>query len=327
MRRRINRQAAQIDRLSDQLVQREQDNTKLTADLTDVTDRLLEEQARQAHPSFRLKHSATQRIRSLTRDAYNTTYPIMSVNSKTAGYAFAESLGIPTPTRIADYQHPTNIDWSTLPDSFVIKTLNGTSARGVLVLQRYPGGYVDLLSEDPAVLTDEQIVADLARKADAGKVSAELVIEEPVRSPTGELLDMKLYCFYGTVGLVAVIARDARHRLRFRHFWPDGADAGDIRPDRQYDPAIPVPVHLKDLLSAGEKLSTALPEPFVRLDFYEQAEGIVFGEVTPSPGGDQIFRPDVDEHLGSLWEDAEARLRAEAVLAGLHDPRFNTGWI
>lgn len=317
---RVTRQAVKIEGLTARLAARDRMNTKLQADLTAQREEL----ARRLRPSFRVKYLADDRVRSLARDVHGAGHPIRSLDGKTSGYRFAEGYGIPTPTRIAQCQSSADIDWSELPDNFVIKTEHGTSARGVLVLKRGPDGYVDLLAED-RTLTPDEIVADLDRKAAEDVVSRELVIEELIRSPSGMLLDVKLYCFYGTVGLITVIARDTRRSLRFRHFWPDGTDAGDIRLDRQRDPDLPEPMHLTNLVAAGETLSAALPEPFVRLDFYERADGIVFGEITPRPGGKQIFRPDVDEHLGSLWENAEAKLRAEAVAAGLHDPRLNTG--
>ena len=40
------------------------------------------------------------------------------------------------------------------------------------------------------------------------------------------------------------------------------------------------------------------------------------------PGGKQLFRSDIDEQLGSLWEDAEARLRVATIHAGIRQPIF-----
>lgn len=277
-------------------------------------------------PSFRVHHFAARRVRALAYDIHGERYPAMAINQKPAGYRFAESHGLCTPTRLAHYSKPDEIDWTQLPDSFAIKTAGGTSARGVLLLEGRPGGYVDLLA-DTEPLTPADIVADLSAKAEAGKISSELVVEELLRSPypahDGPPPDVKLYCFHGTVGLVMVIDRLSRKRLRHRYFWPDGTDVGDdARVDATNDPAVPEPLHVKELVAAGETLSAALPEPCVRIDFYEQPDRIVFGEITLSPGGSQEFRADIDEHLGSLWEQAEARLRVESVRSGLRDPGY-----
>jgi len=40
------------------------------------------------------------------------------------------------------------------------------------------------------------------------------------------------------------------------------------------------------------------------------------------PGGKQLFRSDIDEQPGSLWEDAEARLRVATIHAGIRQPIF-----
>ena len=96
-------------------------------------------------PSFRRKHAEAQRRRILVRDEYGMQYPIMTVNSKLDGYRFAASHGIPTPRQIAIYQSAGDIDWALLPDSFVLKAIQGTSARGVMLLERHDEGYIDLL--------------------------------------------------------------------------------------------------------------------------------------------------------------------------------------
>ncbi|MDD9206423.1 ATP-grasp fold amidoligase family protein, partial [Georgenia sp. 10Sc9-8] len=91
------------------------------------------------------------------------------------------------------------------------------------------------------------------------------------------------------------------------------------RPDVRTDAELPAPQFIEEAVEAGRVMSGAVREPFVRLDFYEDHKGIVFGEVTPAPGGNQIMRPDVDARLGAMWEAAEARLRTDAIARGLHD--------
>jgi hypothetical protein len=186
-----------------------------------------------------------------------------------------------------------------------------------MLLERHAEGYADLLDDTSAQYSRSELAARLEWWVNAGKVSSALIIEELLRSPYDDghaaVPDIKLYCFYGTVGLIMTLRRTTRAALTCRFFALDGADLGAARLDRDHDPTLPEPIHLKHLVAAGETLSAALPEPFVRLDFYEQLDGIVFGEVSPVPGGKQMFRSDIDERLGSLWEDAEARLRVATV--------------
>ena len=95
--------------------------------------------------------------------------------------------------------------------------------------------------------------------------------EELLRSPYDDghaaVPDIKLYCFYGTVGLIMVLRRTTRAVLTCRFFAPDGADLRAARSDRDHDPTLPEPIHLKHLV----RLARPCPPPclnlFVRLDF------------------------------------------------------------
>lgn len=280
-------------------------------------------------PSFHVKLYEAARVRAIgvERDLWLSP-PVMDVNDKDAGYAFARSHGIAAPRQLAAFERPDLIDWSELPDNFVIKTLRGTSSRGVLVLERVTGGYIDHMAGDHAVMSQADVIGYLDARVLTDQVSPELVIEEALPSPYGDgrkiVPDAKLYCFYGTVGMVMMAARSSRRAadVSFRYFDATGTDLGDARTGSRHDPSIPGPMHVSALVAAGALLSAALPEPFVRLDFYEQPDGIVFGETTLGPGGKQLMRSDVDQLLGAMWEDAEARLRAEAYTAQLRRPRF-----
>ena len=280
-------------------------------------------------PSFHVKLYEAARVRAIgvQRDLWLSP-PVMEVNDKDAGYAFARSHGIAAPRQLATFERPGLIDWSELPDNFVIKTLRGTSSRGVLVLERVAGGYIDHMAGDHAVMSQADVIGYLDARVLTDQVSPELVIEEALPSPYGDgrkiVPDAKLYCFYGTVGMVMIAARSSRRAadLSFRYFDAAGTDLGDVRTGPRHDPSLPEPMHVAALVAAGALLSAALPEPFVRLDFYEQPDGIVFGETTLGPGGKQLMRSDVDQLLGAMWEDAEARLRAEAYAAQMRGPRF-----
>ena len=55
------------------------------------------------------------------------------------------------------------------------------------------------------------------------------------------------------------------------------------------------------------------------VDFFESERGPLLGEFTPAPGPPEVFAPEIDEMLGRLWEDAEARLFGEEVRSGFWD--------
>lgn len=308
------------------IADRDAELRRLRREVTDLRSAL---EDRPDRPSFHRKHLEARRVNAAL-GRLGVKRPIMSVNGKPEGYAFAATYGVPVPTVLGRYPEPAAVPWAQLPDSVVVKPAQGTAARGVLLLERRDGGFVDLLDAKRGVRTAEELVGDLDALAARGRISRVVLVEELLRPPhTTDLTtvpDVKLYCFYGVVGLVLVAGRRRRGPagLSFRYLDTSGRDLGHARPLQPHDPHLPDPLHLDTLLQHGRTLSAALPEPFVRLDFYEQQSSVVFGEVTPSPGGDQVFRPDVDEDLGALWEDAEARLRAERYTAGHGAPRFGS---
>lgn len=135
-----------------------------------------------------------------------------------------------------------------------------------MVLERRSEGYADLLDDTSAQYSTSEMAARLEHWVNAGKASNAHIIEELLRSPHDDghaaVPDIKLYCFYGTVGLIMVLRRTTRAVLTCRFFAPDGADLGAARSDRDHDPTLLEPIHLKHLVAAGETLSATLPEPF-----------------------------------------------------------------
>jgi hypothetical protein len=71
---------------------------------------------------------------------------------------------------------------------------------------------------------------------------------------------------------------------------------------------MPPPIDPAGLAEGVRRLSLALPLPFCRIDVIETDRGFHYGELTPEPGNYQAFSPDVDQLLGTAYEQAEARL-------------------
>lgn len=281
-------------------------------------------------PSFHLKVHEARRIFHLVRRHSGEDVTAV-VGAKDAGYAFAASHGIATPVVLGRHLSAESIDWSCLPDEFVLKSVNGSGGQGVVPLVRHDAGsYRDMLGSE-RVVTPEDVTAMLAEKVQTRGVSNELLVEQMLRSPypqwPGLPLDVKIYCFYGKVGMLMLRSSGGSRRndrIRVRYFDPSGADLGAAMTHREVDPALPAPIRLPELIDAAQRLSAALPTPFVRLDFYEQPDRIVFGEVTAVPGSPQRARADIDELLGRMWEDAEARLRSELNALPALRPRLGT---
>lgn len=290
---------------------------ELEADLDRQKRQLGEVRERTCEPSFAVKHYAALRANQLDKQ-HGARSPALALNGKDEGYRFARSHGVQTPALITRYDDPRKIDWASLPDKFVVKAIKGTNGVGVFALVRDGDKYIDVLRRQALSRSPQALVDLMSGRIERRQMSPELVIEELIPSAYGDgrpvALDCKVYCFYGVVGMIMM--RDATSMrgatgVHARYLDQDGSSLGDVMSHVTIDESLPGPLHLDELVSAASRMSAAVPVPFVRLDFYERTDGIVFGEVTPAPGGSQYPRADVDHKLGVLWEDAEARLRAK----------------
>lgn len=112
-------------------------------------------------------------------------------------------------------------------------------------------------------------------------------------------VDYKFFVFDGVPRLVQVDTD--RFQGHQRRFYDPGWAAQPHRSMHPLGPVIDRPEHFEEML----RLAGALGEPFdfVRVDLYDTAGGVFFGELTPYPGaGLEPYEPDdLDRRLGSYW--------------------------
>ena len=114
-----------------------------------------------------------------------------------------------------------------------------------------------------------------------------------------DLPDYKLMCFNGEVKCSFVCSeRNTGTGLKVTFFdrdWNEMPFERHYPKSKQY---IPKPVHYEKMVNLAECLAKGLP--FIRVDFYEVAGEIYFGELTLYPGnGLEEFTPEEwDKHLG-----------------------------
>lgn len=273
-------------------------------------------------PSFTYKSLEMQRVRTRMREL-GTKDPAYLINDKDDAHQWARELGLRAPRLYALLPSIDSVDWPGLPDDVVLKPRRGTSGRGVHLLRREGTRWRELVSQ--RLLSPEDIIAGYRLLEGGGGVSREVLLEELVadpRCPDAPSPDYKVMTFYGAVGLIEVKRRprDAPHDASWKVFDPDWHSLQNPFNDYQTDESIRPPVHADAVLELASRISTAVPRPYLRVDLYEDATGPLLGEVTPEPGGHLDVRPDVDAHLGELWEQAEARLRVRLARGGVLTP-------
>ena len=263
-----------------------------------------------AAPSILARTEALRRVRSLSRERNGHADAIWRYNDKRAGTELARTLGIAVPEHLFG-PIPINSIQPPRDRPFVVKPLNGASARGVLALVPQPdGGFLDLFDVATGPRSWDEHVTELSSVLESGRISDEFVGEELIPGPTSAQLpyDWKLLCIGGRVALAYGMARSARspNEARYRYFSPSWDDLGPIRNADRIDASIPQPTHGSELIAAAERIARSLPVLFVRVDLFERPEGVVFGEITPQPGPKLWFGAELDRVLGEQWDVAEA---------------------
>lgn len=274
--------------------------------------------ARTTRPSFLMTLERERRLAKIGQ-AIGSSAPRHNVQSKLRAQEIAHSCGVATPNIYAKWPDVESIDLKSLPDEFVLKSIGGASARGVLPLRRTAGGH-EIISRDETITIDD-IRNRFTELEESGDIGGPYFAEEFLHGTTGDAipLDIKVYTFYGDIGQILLrrVGRHARKEsVTSKYIDESGGDLGSVSLDRKIDPSIPTPQLLGDVVDAARTLSLATRLAFVRVDLYETRRGIVFGELTPRPGNPQRYQPRHDLRMGEMWEMAQARLDRD-IAAGM----------
>jgi len=251
--------------------------------------------------------------------------PILELYSKTAARAFAEQHGVQIPASLGSWATPHLIDWSTLPDRFVMKSNRGGGGVSVFPLERRGNQYYDYIASE--LTTPEAVVEKLWSKHHPESVyfAEEFLVG---REGSGLPDDIKVFCFYGEPAYIEVRSEDwsrsnAMHR-NARAFLPDGTELFNARALIDRSETISRPHDFATIAEVSGRLSRAIRRPLERIDFYETDHGIVFGELTQNPGRPPALVPYWDRRMGDIYEDAAARLFTDLRAEGLLGLRYGT---
>lgn len=144
------------------------------------------------------------------------------------------------------------------------------------------------------------------------------VLQELVTAGGEPARDIKFYAFYGEIGLIQEVSR---HPVKEYAFF-DGdcrpAPCGRDHEPRFVDPSRTLTDHgglSEAKLAAARELSAAIPVPFMRIDFLNADDELVFCEFSAAPGMSHTLSPAYDRKLGEMYASAELRL-VNDLLAG-----------
>lgn len=246
-------------------------------------------------------------------------------------YVQQQAPGCRLPELYAVVEDLRHVDTTRLPTNFVVKASHA-SGKVVVVSDLARRGCVlpeaatsfkpvmihpnDLDWSALARLTDRWIDATYGQGSTwewaYSRVPHRLLVEERLADRTGKIpTDHKLWVFNGRCELIEVtLDRFATIReLLFTRTW-DQIDAWTDYPPHPDDRLVRPPSGLGSMIEIAERLGAATD--FVRVDLYECAGRIVFGELTNYPGaGREPFRTTaLDEQIGAMWDVPRSYRRA-----------------
>lgn len=202
------------------------------------------------------------------------------VNEKGLGHLLNDVISI--------YDRVEDIDFSALPNQFVMKMVHG-SGMNIIVKDKSEINKSKIMKElkewqsiNYAYMSGEWVYRDIEPK---------ILCEKYIVDSNGELNDYKIFCFNGKAHFIQVdVDRFTGHRRNIYSTDWELLDISIAYPNSKHS-KIEKPLNLSNLLEYAEILA----EPFVhaRVDFYKLDDAIVFGELTFFHGGGfETFTPD-----------------------------------
>lgn len=196
-----------------------------------------------------------------------------------------------------------DIDFNSLPNQFVLKTTQAGGGMGVVVCR--DKDKLDILSAKKKLeyalgFSNYKVQREWPYKNIVPRILAEQYMED-VDSETNELRDYKFFCCDGIVKFFKVdFDRFIEHKanyydrdLNLLPFW-------EKLFSKDFEKEGLIPSNVKEMISIAEKLAKGIP--FVRIDLYDIAGKIYFGEITfyPSAGFGLLAPDEWNEKVGDM---------------------------
>lgn len=251
---------------------------------------------------------------------------------------FARFVGVRVPQQYF-YGQLSDLDFGQLPSEFVLKPDFASTSQGVRLLEKRGNALYDLQKNEEfnreSVLEEERGIAlKYFEDTSQGNFHAEELLRD--HDGSAPIPDVRCYCFNGVIGMI-VIERHITPTTRELMYF-DGNFLPFVDTNERYSVA-EVAKHLDTVVEAivpknwealkltAERISSAVPSPFVRVDLYDVPNGVYLGELTFEPGPyyykNRLLMSQAESaRLGRLWLEAEERLVKQGVIPvqdGMHE--------
>lgn len=193
-----------------------------------------------------------------------------------------------------------DIDFSTLPDRFVLKTTNGGGGGGVVICR-------DKNNLDKASVSRilnrslHKSIYKNFREWPYKNIKPRIIAEKFMVDESGELRDYKFYCFNGEPKVFLVASeRFSGHSTYFDYFDMDGNHL-PFTQGGENNPILPkLPSTFEEMRQIAQELSQGIPH--IRIDLYSVDDKVYFGEFTFfDSSGYEKFTPNKWDLIFGEW--------------------------
>lgn len=235
---------------------------------------------------------------------HNPLYTRLADKLAVRDYVSARTQRVQLPTLLCVYDNVQNINFSQLPDKFVLKC-NHDSGSVVICTNKEKLNIPRALQKLGFALRKNMYYT--TREWQYKNIKPLILCEKYIdlfsgrdKSQTPEML--RIHCFHGIAGFIEADFTDASgHGFInvYNRCW-------QLQPFQMEYPntpgAIPEPELLHKAITAAQELSTGID--YCRIDLMLQHDVIYFSEITLSPrrGKLQISPPEWDTRLGEMWK-------------------------
>lgn len=234
-------------------------------------------------------------------------------NDKLLDMEFARALNIPTPSVYQENINLNQVDFEKAP--FVLKPTYGANANNVYYV--YSANNIVEVKSAKSITSLDALFEKVANTGYNRSWQTEQLMIDARGKPS---TDLKVYAYYGEIGgIMEVLREDKTYRCWYS---PEGEilESENLKTEWFYGEGFS-----PKLLEYASKIALATPTPFLRVDFYQDANEYYLGEITPHPGKYYTeYSDQVDSHLGRCFVEAEARLFADLIKGKKFDLYFDT---
>lgn len=243
-----------------------------------------------------------EKIQWLKLNEYHKNiYTICADKWKVRDYVASKGLSGILNDVIGVYQKPEDINWSELPNEFVMKWNFGNGFNLIC----FDKNSLDINSSIQTLkkwgkTKSHLIHGELQYKNIPKKIICEKFLKDKKEGVLPD--DFKVYCFNGVPKYILVCEGREKGWPKF-YFFDTNWQLARINKDSKDAPegfTLPKPDNLNQLMEYATKLSNDFY--FVRVDFYIVDNDVYFGELTFSPSGgfDVLRLPETDRMFGEL---------------------------